>query len=52
MVIEWFDYIKDMFKDDYLEIRFTYLDENSRLIEFTPHGQRYEELLKELDSLC
>lgn len=52
MVIEWFDYIKEMFKDDYLEIRFTYLDENSRLIEFIPHGQRYEELLKELDGLC
>lgn len=52
MIIEWFDYIKDMMSDEYLEMNFKYIDDNSREIEFIAHGLRYEKLLKEIEKVC
>lgn len=52
MVIEWFDYMKDMIEQDYLELYFNYIDDNTRRIEVIPHGTMYDEMLKELEKLC
>lgn len=49
MVIEWFDYMKDMINDDYLELKFRYIDDETREIEFIPHGNKYDDVLKELE---
>ena len=51
MVIEWFDYMKDMISNDYLELKFKYIDDETREIEFIPHGSKYDDVLKELE-LC
>lgn len=48
MVIEWFDYMKDMIEDDYLEFIFNYIDDNTRRIEVISHGELYDNLMKEL----
>lgn len=50
-VIEWPEYFKNYLPKEYLEIEFIYQDENDRKLIFRPHGERYTELLKELD-LC
>lgn len=49
MVIEWFDYMKDMISNDYLELKFKYIDDETREIEFIPHGSKYDDVLKELE---
>ena len=49
MVIEWFDYMKDMTSNDYLELKFKYIDDETREIEFIPHGSKYDDVLKELE---
>lgn len=50
MVIEWYDYLKDIINRDYLEIYFKYIDDETREIEMIPHGREYEEVLKELET--
>ena len=40
VVIEWADRIASLLPDEYLEIAFTYLDENRRLMHFVAHGDR------------
>ena len=49
MVVEWFDYIIEMIGNEYLEIVFTYIDENTREIELIVHGDKYEDVIKELE---
>ena len=49
MVIEWYDYLKDLLNRDYLELVFKYIDEETREIEMIPHGESYERVLKELE---
>lgn len=49
MVVEWFDYIIEMIGNEYLEIVFTYIDENTREIELIAHGDKYEDVIKELE---
>jgi tRNA threonylcarbamoyladenosine biosynthesis protein TsaE len=44
LVIEWADRIPGLLPDAYLEITFTYLDENRRRLVFVAHGARYVEL--------
>ncbi|MBP5279890.1 MAG: tRNA (adenosine(37)-N6)-threonylcarbamoyltransferase complex ATPase subunit type 1 TsaE [Erysipelotrichaceae bacterium] len=44
MVIEWPEYYKRYLPEEYLEVDFTYLDDESRQIDFTAHGQRYEQI--------
>jgi tRNA threonylcarbamoyladenosine biosynthesis protein TsaE len=50
VMIEWADRIPDLLPDDYLEITFTYLDEDRRRLCFRPHGARYVALLNRLDT--
>ena len=49
MVVEWFDYIIEMIGNEYLEIVFTYIDENTREIELIAHGDKHEDVIKELE---
>ena len=44
VIIEWADMISDYLPDERLEIRFSTLDENKRVIKIVPYGDKYEEL--------
>jgi tRNA threonylcarbamoyladenosine biosynthesis protein TsaE len=44
VVIEWADSIKDILPEERLDIKFKVVDENKRMIIFTPHGKKYEDL--------
>lgn len=48
MVVEWFDYIKEMFDGSYLLITFTYVDDNTRKIVLTSEGDDYNRIIEEL----
>lgn len=48
VVIEWFDYLKDILDSEYLEINFKHIAEKSREMEFIAHGQKYEKILEVL----
>ncbi|HEX2953324.1 MAG TPA: tRNA (adenosine(37)-N6)-threonylcarbamoyltransferase complex ATPase subunit type 1 TsaE [Bacillota bacterium] len=50
-VIEWGDLVMSQ-TPEYLSIQFTYGEEDeSRSLNFIPHGQRYEALCKELNGV-
>lgn len=44
-IIEWAEMIKDKLPDERLEIKFKVIDENTRVMILTPHGQKYEDLV-------
>ena len=44
MVIEWPEYYRNHLSGQYLEVNFTYLDDESRQIDFVAQGERYEKL--------
>ena len=44
-IIEWADLIKDKLPDERLDIKFKFVDENTRVLVLIPHGQKYEEIL-------
>lgn len=48
-VIEWADKIKDILPEEYLGIELSVRGEGKRNIDFTPHGARYESLLRRLN---
>ena len=50
MVVEWPEYYQDFLPQEYLEITFKYIDDDSREINLIGHGKRYEEIAKEI--LC
>lgn len=43
-IIEWADIIKDAIPEERLELKFTIVDENTRIITVKPYGEMYEEL--------
>lgn len=43
-IVEWSDLICDCLPEERLEIKFKVIDENTRVILFEPHGQKYEDL--------
>ena len=43
-IIEWADIIKKELPKKRLEIRFKVIDEDTRVLIFTPYGEEYEEL--------
>ena len=49
MVVEWPEYYKDYLPQEYLEINFTYIDDNTREIVFNAYGDRYESIVKEIE---
>jgi tRNA threonylcarbamoyladenosine biosynthesis protein TsaE len=50
-LIEWFEYFPAGEVEDHLEIELAYREGSERQVTFSPHGARYEELVKELVSL-
>ena len=44
-IIEWADLIKDYLPDERLDIKFRVIDEDTRIIKLTPHGQKYEDIV-------
>ena len=49
MVVEWPEYYHDYLPNDYIEIDFTYIDDNSREIKFVNHGEKYTQIIKEME---
>ncbi len=43
-IIEWSEIIADYLPQERLDIVFKFVDENTRVLTFSPHGQVYEEL--------
>lgn len=43
-IIEWADIIEDKLPKERLEIKFKTIDEDTRVLVFTPYGEKYEEL--------
>ena len=48
MVIEWPEYYEKYLPEQYLEVDFDYIDENTREITFIPHGEEYEKIVGEM----
>lgn len=44
VIIEWAETIADILPAERLDIKFKVIDENSRVLKFIPHGQKYEEI--------
>jgi tRNA threonylcarbamoyladenosine biosynthesis protein TsaE len=47
-LIEWFEHLPADEIDEFLEVRVAYVDGNRRQLTFSPHGQRYEEIVEGL----
>jgi len=43
-IIEWSDLIADKLPEEYLDVNFVVVDENTRVLKFIPHGKVYEDL--------
>lgn len=43
-IIEWADIIKDKLPEERIDIKFRFVDENTRSLVITPHGAKYEEI--------
>lgn len=46
VIIEWAETIKDILPRERLDIKFKIIDEEKRVLIFSPHGKKYEELLE------
>ena len=44
-IIEWAELIEDILPDERLDIKFVIIDENTRIIKLTPHGEKYEDII-------
>ena len=44
-IIEWADLIEDKLPEERLDITFKVIDENTRVLKFAPHGERYENIV-------
>ena len=43
-IVEWADMIRDYLPEERLDIKIKIVDEETRTLVFTPHGQQYEEI--------
>lgn len=43
-IIEWSDIIADQLPEERLDIKIKVIDDETRVLVFTPHGQQYEDL--------
>ena len=44
-IIEWAELIEDSLPEERLDIKFRVIDEDTRIIKLTPHGQKYEDIV-------
>ncbi len=47
-VVEWAEKIKDLFPDEYLEIKINHEDATKRRFEFCPKGERFGRILEKI----
>ena len=47
-VVEWPEYYDSFLPEDYIEVEFKYIDENTREIEFYCHGDKYQNIVEEM----
>ena len=47
-IIEWADLIEDILPKNRLDIKFKMVDENTRQLVITPHGNKYEDLCERI----
>ena len=52
MVVEWPEYYVQQLPEDYIEVLFTYIDDNSRQIDFICHGEKYKKIIEEMEMTC
>ncbi len=45
-IIEWADIIKDKLPSERLDVKFKVIDDDKRILIFTPYGEQYEELCR------
>ena len=50
-LIEWFEYLPATEVDEYLELKIAHASATARELTFSPHGERYEQLLQELKKM-
>ncbi len=43
-IIEWPEMIEDRLPEERLDVKFKVIDDNTRVLVFTPHGSQYEDL--------
>lgn len=44
-IIEWAELIEDKLPNERLDIEFKVIDENTRILKFSPHGEKYESIV-------
>ncbi len=49
MVVEWPEYYDHYLPKEYIEVDFTYIDDDTREIGFISHGNRYKNIVKEME---
>jgi len=47
-VVEWPEYYQEFLPKEYLEIHFTYIDDETREITFIPKGEHFKKIIEEL----
>ena len=47
-VVEWFEHLSSEEVEDYFHVEFFHLGFSKRKLNFTAHGNRYEEIIEEL----
>ena len=47
VIIEWANLIEDYLPEERLDVFFKVVEEDTRVIKFVPHGQKYEELCED-----
>jgi len=47
-VIEWADFLEELFPEEYLKIRIERISKNRRKLVFNPKGDKYEKLIEDL----
>ena len=47
-IIEWADLIKDYLPEERLDVRFKIIDENTRILILTPHGEEYQRVCEDI----
>lgn len=49
MVVEWPEFYEDYLPNEYLEISFKYIDDDTREITFNPKGEKYKKIVEVLN---
>ncbi|MFH1847134.1 MAG: tRNA (adenosine(37)-N6)-threonylcarbamoyltransferase complex ATPase subunit type 1 TsaE [Candidatus Omnitrophota bacterium] len=49
-VVEWADKVRDILPEEYLEVRIEYGDDSERKFYFKAFGEKFEEVIEELNS--